>query len=95
MSELLGRQLVNSEIILDRTREEALNREGGYIFDLDGQENAEDGGTKGKFSVDAEFCGMVLTRLRPLNSDFNLFSRKLDSFYQVCFSVTLTSRLGS
>jgi len=40
-----------------------LNHEGGYIFDLDGQENAEDSGIKGKFSVDAEICGMVLTRL--------------------------------
>jgi len=51
------------KIILDRTREEALNHEGGYIFDLDGQENAQDGeirGIKGKFSVDAEICGMVL-----------------------------------
>jgi len=53
-------------MIPDRTREEALNHEGGYVFDLDGQENAEDGevgGIKGKFSVDAEICGMVLARL--------------------------------
>ena len=63
MSGLLGSRSLNQQI-LDRTREEALNHEGGYIFDLDGQENAEDGGMRGKFSVDAEICGMVLTLLR-------------------------------
>ncbi|KXN89026.1 Histone-lysine N-methyltransferase, H3 lysine-9 specific [Leucoagaricus sp. SymC.cos] len=44
------------------TREEALNRDTSYMFDLDGQENLrdrddEDAGLDGKFSVDSRTCG--------------------------------------